>query len=506
MVAIASRSTVLAVVREVTENLLRIPQAATDYVPLQADGSMEPNYDQIENLEIKASIGRTAAIQGGENPVTSLSFYLKGSGTEGVAPQWNELARSFFGEETVEATQRVTAAGSTVSTFNVTGAAAAGIEQGYGVLIKDPVNGYRVRVCDTVTTNSFTPSFTVPVAPGTTVGLGKPVYWTPANDSHSPLSVWRYEGNGGAVQAIAGCKVNDFSFSLAANDAINATAGLEGLSYYFNPIEITSSTRYIDFTDDAGTFAAAVTAQWYRDPHQLAEAITTAMNAAGSAEVHLVEYSDSLGKYVFTCDGSTVLSLLWNTGANTANTIGTKVGFLVAADDTGAGGTVGYTSDSAATLTSPYTPTYDSTQPNVAKNQEIMIGTQTEYVCFEASSVDFSGTDGIRKIESICAESGRSGSIVNSRECEITVVALLNKYDAKMMARFRNGTSIRFQMTVGQKSGGNWTAGTVVYGYGPQCKVTSISLPDDDGLISINLTIQPAVSDTGTPEFYLGQL
>ena len=142
MATISSRNSVLGAVTEVTQNLLRVPQSATDYVPLQDDFSIEPNYDQIENLEIKASIGRAASIQGGENPTASLSFYLKGSGVEGTEPQWGDIAQSFFGEQTIEGTERVTAAASTVSVINVTGAIAAGIEQGSGVLIKDPVNGY----------------------------------------------------------------------------------------------------------------------------------------------------------------------------------------------------------------------------------------------------------------------------------------------------------------------------------------------------------------------------
>ena len=93
MATISSRNSVLGVVTEVTQNLLRVPQAATDYVPLQEDFSIEPNYDQIENLEIKASIGRAASIQGGENPTASLSFYLKGSGTEGGAAGAMESGR-----------------------------------------------------------------------------------------------------------------------------------------------------------------------------------------------------------------------------------------------------------------------------------------------------------------------------------------------------------------------------------------------------------------------------
>lgn len=505
MATISSRNSVLGVVTEVTQNLLRVPQAATDYVPLQEDFSIEPNYDQIENLEIKASIGRAASIQGGENPTASLSFYLKGSGTEGSAPQWSDIARSFFGTQTIEGTQRVTAAGSTVSTINVTGAAAAGLLQGYGVLIKDPVNGFRVRVVDSVSTNAFLPSFNLPSAPGTSVGLGKPVYWTPANSSHPSLSLWWYGGNGGAIQAVSGALINDFSYTLTANDSVNASAGFDALGYFFDPIFIASDETFIDFTDDDGTEAVAVASKWYKDPHELAEAITTAMNASGTSETHLCEYVDATGKFKFTATG-TVLSLLWNTGANAADSIGAKLGFSVAADDTGTAASTGYLADNAQSYVAPHTPSFDPTAPIIAKNQEVMIGDATDYACFNPSEVSVSLSSGVRKIEDICSESGRSAAIINSREAEITVTALLNQYDASQLARFRKGDSIRFQTTMGAKNGGNWVPGTVVYSYAPQSKITAISITNDDGLVSLELTLQPFVSDTGTPEFYIGQL
>jgi len=502
MTSISTRNSILAVVPEVTQNLLRVPQSAADYVPLQDDLSIETNNDEVENLEITASIGKAPPIVGGENPSVSLSFYLKGSGVEGQAPQWNEIAKSFFGTQTTEGTQRVTAASSTTSIVKLTSASSL-VSQGYGMLIKDPINGYRVRVVHSVVTNDITPSFNLPAAPGTAVGLGKPVFWSPANSGHQSLSLLWYGGNGGVLQAVAGNLVNDFSFSATANDSVNATAGFEGLSAFINPIEITAATSYIDWTDDTGTLAAAISAKWYKDPHEVAEALQTAMNAAGG-ETFTVSYSDTTGKFTILCTG-TLLSLLWNTGTNAANSIGTKIGFLVAANDTGTGATTGYPSDNVIDIDAPHTPTFDATQPNIAKNQEIMIGDQTDYACFNASEVSVSGTNTVRKLEDICSESGRNGAQVNEREFEITVTAVLNKYDVKQFARYRNGSTIRFQCTIGAKSGGNWVAGTVCYAYAPTCKISSLSISDDDGLVSLSMTMKPFPS-AGSGEFYLGQL
>lgn len=503
MTTISTRNSVLGVMPEVTQNTLLAPTGVGYYVPLQDDFSMESNYDQIENLEIRASIGRAASVQGSENPSGSLSFYLKGSGTEGAAPHWSDIAKSFFGTETVEGTQRTTTTSSTVSVIKSTSAATY-MGLGYGLLIKDPTNGYSVRVVHSVSTNDITPSFDLANAPATGIGLGKPVYWSPANSAHTSLSLFWYGGNGGVTTAVSGCLINSIGFTASVNDSINANAGYEGLTYYVNPIEITAGTSYIDWTDDGGTFAAAVSAVWYKDPYELAEAVETAMNAA-SGETFTVAYSDTTGKFSILCTG-TVLSLLWDTGTNTASTIGTKLGFSVAADDTGTAATTGYTADSAQSFASPYTPSFDSTQLNVGKNQEVMMGLQSDYACFNASEVSVNGTDTIRKIGDLCAESGYSSAIVNGREFEVTIKALLNQYDVKQFARFRLGTEIRFQATIGQKSGGNWVAGEVVYAYAPTAKITGLNIVDDDGLVSVEITLQPFVPASGNGEFFVGQL
>jgi hypothetical protein len=94
------------------------------------------------------------------------------------------------------------------------------------------------------------------------------------------------------------------------------------------------------------------------------------MNAVTS-EVFTVTYSDSTGKFTITYANAATLSLLWNSGANTAQSIGTKLGFLVAADDTGS---LTYTSDNAQTLTASYVPSYDAVDPLIFKSAELFIG------------------------------------------------------------------------------------------------------------------------------------
>lgn len=503
MTSVATRSSVMAIVVESTEGTLKAPSAATEYTKMQDDFSFDRGTTSIENVEKSGTIGKSKPVIGVETPTISFGKYLRGSGTEGTAPDYNDLLKAFWGTETVNSTQRTMTSGSAVGSF-VLAAGGSDFARGAGVLLKDGVNGYRIRAIHSVSSNTLTPGFNVPGAPASGVTVGKCIYYSPAQTGHQTLSIWHYGGNGGVVEAMAGGRVSEFSFTAKAGDAIAAQFNIEGTSTYLNPIEITSATRYIDFTNDDATYAAAITVKTYRDPHDLAAALTAAMNAVATGETATVTYNDSTGKFLIVSTG-TLLSLLFNTGTNTANTIATKIGFAVA-DATGTAAGTGYSSATAVTLTSPYTPTFDSADMVVGKNLEVMIGDATDYACFEASQIGFKGTDAIRFIQSLCAESGRSGSVVSERMATLTVTALLDKYDAEFFKRYRLGTTTRFQFSFGQKDGGNWVPGACGYLYLPAITVTSFNISDDDGLFTLELELTPYVDSSGNGEMYLGFL
>lgn len=501
MTSIATRQSVLAVKVESTEGTPVVPTAASDFLAAQDDFTMEPAIEQLENAELKASIGTAKSITGVENPTASFSHYLRHSGVEGTAPNYSMLLKGAFGNQDTEGTEYNTVAASTVSLVKVDAGEGASFRRGQALLVKHPANVYEIRPVHSIATDDLTPGFNLATAPGTGVNLGKAVTFYPADSGHQSLSIWHYIGNGGAVQAMAGAKVTETAITFEAGQFINASFSLEGLSYYFDPINITSTDRYLDFTDDNGTFAAIVTAGLYKTPIDLASALQTAMNAADPLETFTVTYNNTTGKFVIATSTSTLLSLLWATGTNTANTIGDKIGFLVAADDTAA---ATYTSDNAISLAAGYTPSYDATDPLVAKNNSVMIGDATDYVCFDASSVSFTLGTPRRVIESVCAESGRSGSIINSREVTIAITALLPQYCADKFERMRNNTETRFAYVFGTKSGGNWVAGKCGCLYAPTCTISSYTpYSDADGLVEASLELKAFVNDSGEGEVYL---
>ena len=502
MTAIQSRTSRLAVTVESTEGTPVAPSASTEYLALQDDFTMDPAFDTLENAELKASLGSSKPVLGAENPTASFSAYLRGSGVEGQAPDFSEMLEAAFGTETVVSTERDTVAASTTTSINVDTGEGSEFPRGRPLLVKNASGGYEMRVVDSVNSDAISPSFALSNAPASGVDLGKPVYYTPADSGHQSLSVWHYAGNGGAVQMMSGARVTDISFEFPAGDLINASYSLEGLEYFFNPIEIGASDTYLDFTDDAGTFAIQITAKMYKDPHEIAAAIQSAMNTA-STETHSVTYDDSQGKFTISTSTSSVLSLLWDSGTNTANTVGDKLGFTIAADDSGS---TSYVSDNVVGLASPQSPSFDDSDPLAAKSNHLFIGDQDDNVCIDASSVSVSFSTPRRVIDSICADSGRSGSIINARTVTVSVTALLNQYDVDKFRRFREGSQTRLQYGFGSKSGGNWVPGKCGVLYLPTTTITSHSITDDDGLFVLNAEFTAYVDSDGNGEVYLGFL
>jgi hypothetical protein len=500
-----TKASVLAILEETTEGVPVAPAAATDYLALQDGFDVESAFDTLENAELTGSLGKAKPIQGLENPTASIDHYIRHSGVEGQEPNFGLLIEGAFGGKSVNATEYNTVAASTAG--NATTAAIIKVDTGEGLffergealLIKDGVNGYSVRNVKSIASNDLTLNFNLAGAPALGVNLGKAVLYKPGNDFPT-VSGWLYRGNGGAIELVAGLRVTEISIEANAGELVNGSFSLEGTGYYFNPIEITSSNDHIDFDDGGGEENVTVPQKVYKDPHELAEAIQSAMDAA-TADTITVVYSDITGKYTISSSGGT-LELLWNSGANTANTIGSTIGFLVAADDTGA---VTYTGDNPIDLESPFVPTFDASDPIVAKNNEVFLGDFDNNICFCAATISIALTNTKQDILCVCAESGKSGTVIIEREATIEITALLEQYDADKFKRFRTNQNTEFMYNFGVKSGGNWVAGKTCNVYAPTAVISAFKLEDQDGLVGLSMTLTTYVAN-GLGEIYVNFL
>ena len=503
MAYINMSSTVLGVIEEVVEGTLLDPAAATDYVKLQDDASLTENRESLENVELTGSIGIAKPIPGVSAPALSFSSYLKHSGTEGVAPDAGVFLKSLFGTEAVRSTERDTVAASTVTDLNVDAGEGLEFARGESLLIKDGVNGYAIRPVESVATDALTLGFDLSAAPASGVNLGKSVTYKPADVGHPTLSAHMYMGNGGLYQAVSGTRVIGYDITADAGQLINGSFSMEGIQFFNNPIDITASDIYIDFSEDGpATLAAVVAAKQYSDPEELASAIQTAMNAVG-AQTYTVVYNSKgtdAGKFTFTSAGA-LFSLLWSTGANTANTIGDKIGFTVSADDDGA---LTYTSDNVLSWASPQTPVYDGADPIAAKHQEVLFGDDSsDIICINPSSVGVAIADEKAIIGDICAQSGQVGSLITGRSSTITFTAIIPQHCVENFARFRRGDTCRFLYNFGTKSdGSNWDAGKCGSIYAPTCTISSLEVVNEDGIARLQAEVVPFV-DGGLGEIYI---
>jgi len=499
-----TKKTRVAIVEETTDGTPVRPTANDEYILIQDDLDVGLNFDTLDNAELKASIGQAAPLSGEETPTSTFSHYLRGSGTEGIEVQqgFSSLLKATYGGVEVNAAEFDTVAASTTTAINVDTAEGGTFAIGEGLLVKHSANDHELVIVKSVSGDVLTPLFELQTAPGTGVNLGKAISYRAADSGHPSLSLWDYRGNGAAIQLASGSRVGTFTVEAVANEILQSSFDMSGTGNFFNPLEVTSSNEDIDWTDDGGTFAATVSNKIYRTPIDLAETLSTAMNAQ-TGETITVTYSNTTGKYTIAATGS-VFSLLWDTGVNTATTIGSLLGFAVGSDDTGA---LTYTSDSTIDLTSPQVPDFSNFRdPLVVKDNEVFLGGQSDNVCFAAKTVTYVVENAVTDDDNICEETGKLGSVITERTVTASILASIPKFDADKFERWRDNTSLSFQFNFGTKSGGNWVTGSSGIIAIKDAKVTAHTLGDEEGLVTLQIDVQAHVDDSGNSETSLNFL
>jgi len=501
--AFQTKNSFLAIVRETTVGVPVKPTAGTDYIALQDGFNLEPVFETLENAELTGSLGPAKPIQGLENPTSAISHYIRHSGVEGQEPNFGLLIESAFGDKVIASTEFDTVAGSTAgtatapATINVDTGEGVNFERGQALLIKDGANVFAMRNVKSVAGDILTLNFNLDNAPGVGVNLGKAVLYKPGQ-SHPCMSLWSFRANDFAIELIAGALVTELGIEIGAGELINGSFDMEGVEFFFNPIVIDATNDSMDFNDGGGEENVTVTQKTYKDPHELADTLATAMNAATGDTITVV-YSDKTGKFTIASDGGT-LSLLWATGTATATTIGDEIGFDTSADDTGS---TSYIGDNAISFKSFQTPVFDNSDPLAAKNNEVFMGDFADNVCFQASTMTYTLSNEKTDKNEVCAVSGKSGSVITGRTATIEMVAFLDKFDVDKWRRFRENETTELAYNFGVRSGGNWVAGKCGSIYFPSATITSFNLGDQDGLVVVNMTLTAFVDSSGNGENYL---
>lgn len=486
-----TRSSVLFIKQETTEGTLVNPAGGSEATVLREGFTFESGTDVLTSDELVNDIGASKSVIAKETPSASVPKYFKHSGVEGQEPDWGMFLYSAMGTKEVNATEYDLVGGSTAGTtaaravLNVDTGEGATFSKGEAVLIKDGTNGYSVRNVRSISSDALTINYNLPGAPALGVNLGKAIHYSPAATGHPTFSAHLYQASSGSAlhQAMAGCRTTSLGIEFPANDFASITVDFEGIEFFWNPITIDASNFSIDFDDGGGEENASLTQKTYKSPIEFAAEVESKMDAL-TADTITVSYSNTTGKFTIATDGGT-LSLLWNTGTNTATTAGAELGFATAADDTGA---TSYVSDNAQDLDPAFTPTYDSQDPIVVRQAELLLGDFFRTDCIQANSVSFTIDTPKTDVEDFCAVSGVSESIVLSREATFSATILLNAYEAEYFDKFINNTTTELMMNAGEKVAGNWVAGTVVNIYMANASITGHTVTDQDGLLVIELT------------------
>jgi len=472
------RATIFAIKEEPVIGEYQSPDAGDQFVPLRPGNTLNFTAESLDSDELLNDIGAAKSFVGKESSEGSHSAYLRHSGVEGQAPQLGVMYESVMGDKATNPTEYPTVSGSTTSTIKV--ADGSLFYPGQSLLIKNG-SGYSIRNVKSISGDDLTLNFALTVAPVATINLGKCILYAPVANGHPTFSTTKYLGGGFAKEVSAGNTVTEASITADANGFGEVSFSFEGTKYYYNPMEITASAKFLDVTDDTGTFAVSVAEGIYATPIDLAAAIQTALEAA-NAETYSVVYNNSTGKFVITSPTNTILSLLFNTGANTANSIATKIGFTTAADKTGAGGVVGYTSDNAQVYTSGLTPSYDTADAIIIKGSELFIGTQTDNACICAQSVSLTISKTVEDVDCICETSGVLEKVPTARAATMSVTAVLKQYDVGLLDALLKNTGISAMFNAGPKSGGNWVAGKCFNTYLRNATVSSYKTSGDSFL------------------------
>lgn len=512
--AFSTRSKVMAFVEETTEGVLVDPTAA-DFAAVREGAALTGAVATEASDEIRNSIGASKSFVTKEEPTGNIPRYLKTSGVEGQAPEDAVLVKSCLGGLEVYGTEEQTIAGSTAGDANTRaqvavadGRIAAGnLKVGQAMLVKDGTNGYAVRnivaLDDSGDPDLLTSSFNFSSAPGAGVGLGKAIYFETKDDSQPTFSAHEYQSSttaSGYHLAEAGVRTTTMTLEFPANGLATVTYELGGIAFFQNPVRITATNKYVDFTDSSSTVAAIISEGVYKTPRHLANEIAAKMTAA-SVDTISVVFSSKTGNFTISTDGDP-LSLLWQSGTNAANAIATTIGFDNAADDTGA---LSYTSDNAQTYGPGVTPAFDDSSPKVVRNNMMLLGTFNDYECFSGQSLTVTITTPKADVPDWCSESGTSESIVTSREVAISGTIKFKKHDIDRIYGLLENETIQMAFVNGNKSGGNWVPGTISSVFVPELSMDSDQVAEADGYITEEFSGN-AIVGTVLNDIYYNQL
>ena len=491
---VSLRAGTLAVVKEDIQNLPKRPTAGTEFTATQPDLALSPGQETLENEELKNAIMNGKPIIGRETPTFTMSHYYRSgdiSTGSSIKPDYSALLEAATGlvHEVPEGSEQAITAVTDARTFEV--ADATGYAKG-SMLLVQAATGSELRPIASINGNEITLGFDLENVPNIGALIGAPVCYEPLDDSNliPTLSLWYYLQD--TIQMESGVRIEGVDLSFPAAELINASFTGSGTGFYFDPLVIDATNDQVTIEVSATPYTGSIPQGTYKDPHQLAEALTIVMNNLGTGETFTVEYDDA-GKYVAT--GSNNFGI----DGTIANNVWLTAGF----DAVLTSEATSHTSVNDIDLTSGLTPIYDSSDPISAKGNVCLIGSPEDNICVQASNVDVSYANTKADLLSICPESGIYTSLFNGRTMTATVTSYLTPFEAKYFRDMRTGDTTSFFYGAGEKLGGFFLKQKCAGAYMSHATITSLEIEDNEGAAMLTIELSAfAPSDSTQSGFF----
>ena len=495
---IATRRSTAAIVQKSTEGDLRKPTSGSQFVTVQPDYRINPNFETVENVELKDDIMSGKTIITGEAPSATYSHYFKGSGTAGTAPEIGPMIQSSFGGFRSESTETTAASSSTKKLLKMSSSDAGKLSKGDALLIKD-TGGFQIRPVSEVDGTDVKLGFELPSPSTSNSKVGQFVTYYPTSDNQPVFDLWHYLGGGDAgVENVKDCRTTNMTVQATAKDLINSSFSFEGTAYRFNEdykeefVISSNSDRFEWVWSNSGTRTNTVvtlTQGTYTNGAALATELQKQVRKVNNA------FSDAtvtFGSNKFTFADSTTKFYINFAGYSS---IARKLGF--AATDVSSASLVNtLAAPNNARIDRSYGSDiddddieYDDTDPIVARDQQIFIGDPGNNVCVEASSATFTFGTPKTLITSVCTESGNYRTVINQRTAVLAISVILEEDDRRFFQKFKEGDTTHFAFIGGKKASGNWKPGECFVIYGSPASITSFSITDSGGVFALDLEL-----------------
>jgi hypothetical protein len=232
-----TKSTAVAIEKEVTEGTYVTPASAAAYVQTLADGlEIKPTKELLERNVFTASIGKITPRTGQRSVSGSVPTECRANSVEGAAPEFSHLMESAFGTKRQRTTTVTTkASGNTGSVLQIEDADIADLNIGDIILIKQ-AGAYHVSPITAKSSGTGTATVTllVPKASGNfanSVVIAKFTTYTVAESGHPTLSITKFTDDAIKEMAI-GCRVNKVALQDFSTGKIPSMSfGFEGLTF-----------------------------------------------------------------------------------------------------------------------------------------------------------------------------------------------------------------------------------------------------------------------------------